>query len=61
MLEDEVVQYRQEDAEPEDSGESSSPTGAEDQDLSRVTDSGIISKLKVIGLLGVTANSEGKV
>ena len=59
----EVVQKRQEEDDPQSSrrGETASPTGAEDQDLCRVADSWIISKLKVSGLLGVTSNSEGKV
>ena len=39
----------------------SSSTGAEDQDLRSVTDSLIVGKLEVSGLLGVTAYSEGKV
>ena len=61
MLEVEVVQQRQTDDDPQSRGETTCSTGAEDQDLSWMTDSGVVSKLKVSGLLGVTSNSEGKV
>ena len=63
MLEVEVMQKRQskDDSQSSRRDKTTSSTGPEDQNLSRMTDSRIISKLKVSGLLGVTSNSEGKV